>query len=312
MADETVEAEEVTTADVAAETTQETTEAAVSVADSQEVEATEKVKETDWREDYLSTIESKEEKAAYGKFLRSYDGIGSLVKAAKTVIDKQRDGKTIDALDEDATPEEKAKALKALGFTIPEKVEDFKVAAPEGLELDEESNEMLDRFVNFSHETKIPQEYAQKISEWFWNEQASAAQKIADTVEEIQERSLADLKNEWSSKREFNENTEYANEAIKYAFGDKFQDMKDLRFEGGMRLGDNPEFIRAFARVGRVLGEDGTIVTPVTADATKSAEGKLDELMKLPRHEYNKPEIQRQVDELTAIVARRKATVQAA
>lgn len=130
----------------------------------------------------------------------------------------------------------------------PEEYEDFEL--PEGVEVNEE---ILGEFKPLAKELNLTQEQAQKLVSW----QAEAAKTHEAGVNEY----YANLMTEWQESvrsdkeiggKAFDESVSYAKAALE-AFGTA-ELMEVLETTG---MGNHPEFVRVFARMGKAVKEDG-------------------------------------------------------
>ena len=156
------------------------------------------------------------------------------------------------------TPEQKAAAEKEAADKkaaddkakagAPEKYEDFKL--PEGMELDKEA---LAEFLPLAKDLGLTQEQAQKLIDSY----AKQAQKV---TEEPGKR-FAKLQEDWTKAttgdkeyggKDFDANLATANAAIK-EFGSPELN-KVLAWSG---LGNHPELVRTFWKIGKAMKEDG-------------------------------------------------------
>ncbi len=144
------------------------------------------------------------------------------------------------------TKAEDAKGDKAK-VGAPEKYDTFKF--PEGVEVDQPA---LDKFLPLAKELNLTQEQAQKLID-FQSEYIAAATKTAQSMWDT-------LQSDWvkaaKSDKEiggqaFNENVGHAAKAIKQ-FGTP--ELKAALDATG--VGNHPEFIRVFAKIGRAISED--------------------------------------------------------
>lgn len=149
---------------------------------------------------------------------------------------------------ENQETEQDAEGDKSEKVGAPEEYEDFK--APEGVELNEE---VLNQFKPVAKELNLTQEQAQKLVDF---QAAQVAQHQAETQEYF-----GNLMSEWQQAvkedseiggKAFDENIANAKAAIE-AFGSK--ELIAVLDETGM--GNHPEFVRVFARMGKAIKEDG-------------------------------------------------------
>lgn len=169
----------------------------------------------------------------------------------------QQQASTTDA----ATTEEPA-TEKAEGEEKPaEKVapEKYEFKAPEGVELD---TELLGEFEGIARELNLTQEDAQKV--------ADIGAKLAQKFQTKQAEVVQEARTEWAKQTtadkeiggdKLAENIAVAEKALA-TFGSP--ELRALLKESG--LGNHPEVVRAFVRVGKAISEDGLVVGRVGVD----------------------------------------------
>jgi len=156
----------------------------------------------------------------------------------------------------DAGPEELAAYRRQLG--VPESAEGYDVQLPEDLPPalhGDEAGEALQRdFLKAMHEAGASNEVVQKALDWYYG---NVTQNLAQQQKSAAERraeSEASLRLEWGGDHE--RNLTFARRAVQ-SFGDAaFADFLDSQEAEGVKLGDHPAFVRAFAAIGRAMGED--------------------------------------------------------
>jgi uncharacterized protein (DUF4415 family) len=141
----------------------------------------------------------------------------------------------------------------------PEKYEAFKT--PEGIQIDQA---VLERFSPLAKELGLTQEAAQKLID-FQSEYALHAQK---TEQAAWDQMQTDWVNAAKTDKEiggpaFNENVGYASKAIKQ-FGTA--ELKAAMDATG--VGNHPEFIRVFAKIGKAMSEDKFLVSNAEVPAS--------------------------------------------
>lgn len=132
----------------------------------------------------------------------------------------------------------------------PEAYEDF--AAPEGVELD---TEVLGSFKEVAKEFNLSQPAAQKMVDMaaslVQKQQAAFQQQIADTT--------AGWRNASVSDKEFGGTNLQENLKIAATARDKFATPELKAFLDESRLGDHPEVVRLFVKIGKAIGEDSLV-----------------------------------------------------
>lgn len=143
----------------------------------------------------------------------------------------------------------------------PEKYEPFKM--PDGMELDPVANEA---FVKVAKEFNLTQDKAQKIAEIGAVLAKNQAAKMEEAWKSTNEKWTSEIK----SDKEFggnnlNQTLAYAQKAIAKYGGE------GLKAALNTSWGNNPDFIRTFARIGKAMSEDTAIDGSAATAATRSA-----------------------------------------
>ena len=141
-----------------------------------------------------------------------------------------------------------AKAYAALGR--PETAEGYKLPpTPEGLQ---ESAELKTGFLKVAHEAGLSDRQAARLAEWWNGTAAGTAQAQTAAQERTEAAGIATLQAEWGN--EFAANLDLAKKALA-----NYGDEKLVAYLDSTRLGNDPALIRAFAKIGKPLAEDGIL-----------------------------------------------------
>jgi hypothetical protein len=151
------------------------------------------------------------------------------------------------------------------GKTAPEAYQPFTL--PEGVEVDAG---LLETFGPVAKEAGLNQEAAQKLVDWFGGQvkaqqeqaQATAAQWV-DTVKKDPEVGGPQLA----------ERLAVAAKGLEWAAGAKAQEVRELLDATG--LGNHPEFVRLFYRVGTAIAEDKPVIETPPGAWKKTTENVL-------------------------------------
>lgn len=178
--------------------------------------------------------------------------------AAKVTADaevaKAADAEVAKAADGDET------AKKAEG--APETYGDF--TAPEGVEL---ASEAVEGFKSIAKELNLSQDAAQKLVDYHVKHSTEQAQAQATAFKEMSEGWAAASKADKDiGGANFEANTAAARKAIT-EFGTP-ELVTALNTSG---LGNHPEVVRVFAKVGKMMAEDGVVTGKSAAEPPKSA-----------------------------------------
>ena len=255
----------------------------------------------DWR----STIAGEDKKLA--KRLERFTDLNAFGKSYFEADAKLNSGKLVNIPGDDATDEDLASWNKARGIPeTPDKYE-IKVKPPEGLELSDSEKDRLAAITARLHKAgglRADPSVVNLAHEIYYEEriEAEAQMEAAATIQK--ERSESALKKLWQGP-EFKQNTLLADSAIKHFFGQEFSAIKDMQFLDGTRLGDHPEFVKAFAKIGRMTMEDPVFLEAGRngSDPAKSLQSEKESILALrvkDRNKYNSPEVQRRLAEIYA------------
>lgn len=137
----------------------------------------------------------------------------------------------------------------------PEKYEDFTL--PEGFEISEERSELL---TEFAKENNWTQEEAQKAVDLFTKVQQEEMQAHMDAWNQRQESWLDEIKADESLSKNIDATTSAIGKALDKFGSDELRSLMDPydpeKNPEGMGIGNHPELVRFFAKVGNLVGED--------------------------------------------------------
>lgn len=179
---------------------------------------------------------------------------------------------------EKSTPEEVAAFHKAIG--VPEKPDGYKITAkpPEGLELGDVDKKVLSDVVTRLHATGATNATVNAAHEFYYAAMEEAeASKIA-MAEAKKQETLGVLRNTWG--RDFDLNVQLADAFVSEKFGKRAAEIMQMQLMDGSRIGDNLEFMEAFAKAGRERAEDPLFIQSLNKGADpKSLEQRKTEIM---------------------------------
>lgn len=187
-------------------------------------------------------------RAAFPEEIRGekvFDQIKDIPTLAKNYVESQKYiGGAIKIPGEGATPEEKAAYREKLG--VPAKVEDY------GLKVEEGDTTMdaafLGRFLETAHINGVSKAQAEGLLRW-WGEEAASVTEQADKGLET---AFAELQTEWGGAAP--RNIALAERAVLTLGGQEARDFFD-----SSGLGNNPTLVKLFAKVGKMMAEEGLI-----------------------------------------------------
>ncbi|MEO3429730.1 hypothetical protein AAFN88_12770 [Pelagibius sp. CAU 1746] len=177
----------------------------------------------------------------------------------------------------DAGPEELAAYRRQLG--VPESSEGYQVSLPEDLPEQlhaDPAGEALQRdFLQTMHEAGASNEVVQRALDWYYGNVTQSLTHQAQSAAERRAEAEASLRREWGGDHE--RNLTFAQRAVQSFGDDGFVDFLESQEVEGVKLGDHPAFVRAFAAIGRSMGED----VPLSGEGTSggsSLQARIDAL----------------------------------
>lgn len=161
------------------------------------------------------------------------------------------EGKAVTIPDEKATDDEKAKFFAKLGR--PENPDGYELTKPADLPESVPYDPVVEtEYKKFAHSINLTKDQAAKLHTWYYG----LAKNGAELMEKAQVESIDALKAKWGAKYD-------GNTKIAYLAFEKFAgDAKNLLSEatvGNTRLGDHPQFIETFYKLGLETMDDTTV-----------------------------------------------------
>lgn len=149
---------------------------------------------------------------------------------------------------EDATDEDRAKFAKAMG--VPESVDDYAIAAPEGVDAEtfEAYQEPIKNIVAEMHQAGANQQVVNAMLQKYFEFETAAQAEVGRADKQYLEQAEADLRKEWGAGYE--ENMAFAND-----FLTSTPELAQMELKDGMLLGSHPAFVKRMAEMGRLTNE---------------------------------------------------------
>ena len=159
-----------------------------------------------------------------------------------------------------------------------EKWDDFynKIGRPEkanDYEFGDENGE-LDGFREFAHDTGLTQDQANNILKLYGDIQEEQEESQQNSLEELRTNTTMELQKEWG--KNFDGKMDYAKRAFAQFASPELSQLMD---ESGM--GNHPEMLRVFAKVGELMGEDSLVVGTGLGSSQLSPEQAQQEIQAL-------------------------------
>lgn len=213
---------------------------------------------------------------------RSASAIGKAIRDAKAAA-KQKQGPF--TLKDDASEEEVAEYRKAYG--IPDDANDYPVQWREGYEPSEVDQELLGSFKNYLHERNADPKAAAAAMEWYQDLSQQIQQDRDAAMAKASKETQEVLRGEYGS--EYDGNIRAANELLRTRMGeDGHKALMEWRGEDGVRLQDNPDFVRMMVDLGVDYYGANTIVHGDVETTTKTLEDRKAELLELRKTDPQK------------------------
>lgn len=199
----------------------------------------------DWR----ALLTDEKAKKLAGK----YESLDALVQGVSKLQSQLSD--RIKLPGKDATDEDTAKFRKAMG--IPEKADDYKIELPEGMEIGEDEQAVIDALKPIAHEENLPASAFSRFVQRFKEFEQQVINEHQANLEKARESAEAELKKEMGKDYEPNMSVAvWAARDSEYGSAELFEAM-ETETTDGRKVGNIPAVLRHFAKLGRVLKEDG-------------------------------------------------------
>lgn len=239
---------------------------------------------SDWRESLPPELKAE----------KSLESIKDLPSLARGYVAAQKYvGGAVRIPGTDAKPEEWSEFYGKLGR--PGKPEEYGIGRPADLPKGMEWDDSLSTdFTKAAHEAGLTKGQAEKLVTWYGKTIASSTQAGLTTMEEAE----TELRASWGGAYE--KNVGIANRALRTLGG---QDLAAKIVASG--LGNDPAFIRLFAKIGHEMAESGAIAGDIEGvTGTEDAKRKIAEIMGDRKHPYwvgDHPQHRQSVDEIQAL-----------
>ena len=147
----------------------------------------------------------------------------------------------------------------------PEKANDYQFG---------DENGELDGFREFAHDTGLTQDQANNILKLYGDIQEEEKESHQNGLEELRTNTTMELQKEWG--KNYDGKMDYAKRAFAQFASPELSQLMD---ESGM--GNHPEMLRVFAKVGELMGEDSLVVGTGLGSSQLSPEQAQQEIQAL-------------------------------
>lgn len=177
---------------------------------------------------------------------------------AKTALEfRQKLSNAVILPGKDASEEEVAEFHGKLG--VPKSSDGYEIELPDDLPGDlaptYEDQTRIKSFFQAMHKAGATPATVQTAIDWYCEGLQVAVARANAEVAQAKVASEAALRKEWGD--EYDRNLEVAKRAVAEFGGQEFAEFLDGFVVDGVAVGDRPEFVRAFAAIGRRMGESG-------------------------------------------------------
>ena len=208
----------------------------------------------------------------------------SPAEAAKAAFElRQKLSNTVELPGKNASTTEIVEFHRKLG--VPESPNQYNVTLPNGQKLGESGNGRIDTFLAAMHGAGAPPAVVQTAFDAYFAMAAEATEHHEKKIEEAQGTATAELRREWGA--DYEANIQHARRAATDFGGERFTHFLENATINGIRLGDHPEFTRAFATAGRRMSEDG-IHMGIGDHQTTTIQDEIESLQKQKMAALNK------------------------
>jgi hypothetical protein len=238
-------------------------------------ETTDEKVSPDWPDDWRNKMAGEDEKTL--KRLGRFNSPNDMFKSYRAMEQKVSSGELKTPLADNAT-EEQVKAYRA-DNGIPEEAKGYFEDMPDGLVIGEDDKEIFESVAEKFHGLNAKPEVMHALVGWYEKFQEDAAATQHESDQDYQKNSEDELRTEWGAEYRSNINTlnAFMNSSFPEGMGDT---LLQARLEDGSIVGNNPELLRAFASMARVVNPAATVVPNAGADAGASIQDEIDGIKK--------------------------------
>ncbi len=144
----------------------------------------------------------------------------------------------------------------------------------DGYDLGEDNEGVLDNFKQFSHDIGLSQHQAENILGAYNDIQEQEAEDFQQSIKDLEVHSTIELQKEWG--KNYDGNLDYARRAYAQFGTPELTEIMD-----GSGFGNHPEIIKAFSRVGQLLGEESLAVGTGLGQSQMSPQAAKEEIQAL-------------------------------
>ena len=223
----------------------------------------------DWRQTFAQGLDDDTAKTWNGT-AQKYQTPQELAKAHVSLLKEMNNRVPIPSVD--AKPEE---WKKFWARTAPKDPSEYKFDEPDYAPLTDSEKETRESFRSVAHRVGLNQLQLKELQDWQYEQR-----KVAWDAETIAPKNFADksvraLRQEWNV--DFNRNVENAKLAAREMGGGEWGRIANVRLADGGLLGDHPDMVKIWARIGQGIAEDDRRPA-FTSDAREGLQEKINQI----------------------------------
>lgn len=303
--DTTAVADKATT--VADTTTTTVADKATTVADKATTTDTVPVVKPDWPDDWVKKISQDE--AVQGRLSR-YASPKAVAEALIAAQNKISSGELKARVDFPAKGTAEEQAAWRADNGVPVAPDKYDLKFDKGLVVGEKDKPIVDDFLKAAHAANLPTGAAKTAVEWYFKTLEETAQLRQQKDAEAGEATTLALRSEWGGEYAGMRNR--IKTLAQQLPPEVYTQMMDARFSDGTAIFNNPDVMRWFGGMAKILIPNSTIVPGDDAAIAAQVETRMatiEKLMKNPRSEYWKgPESKKMQEEYRGLIEHKAAT----
>jgi hypothetical protein len=219
------------------------------------------------------------------KALRDLARYSKPENVAKALLDlkaRVRSGQTLQALPDDASPEEIAAYRKSAG--IPEAPDGYGFAFPDDAKPTEADNAALSAFQEFMHGRHVPPAAAKAAFEFYLQNMTQGRAAREEAAQQATLEQQFEMRKAFPG-RELQRNMRIADEFAQQHFSehdelDAFNEVMQARLPNGVKVMDYAPFMKGFFKMARSQADEEALIGSDTGSGGKSIDAEYEELIK--------------------------------
>jgi hypothetical protein len=217
---------------------------------------------------WFDTIEDQRLREYASRFASPTDIVDTALKLREEV------SKRIKPLDNNATPEDRAKYYKAMG--VPETPDQYQFVLPPEVKVSDADKALLAAVLPIAHEAGIPGDAMNKFVGTVLSLTNQVQAEVVNVINEYGKQQETALRREWG--KDYDNHVQMARRAASVIGGDEFRDfLNSTTLPQGGLLGDHPQVVKFLATIGRRTGE-GDLMIGTTKEERESIQQQINTL----------------------------------